>query len=99
MRVPRGFTHLSMMVPVNIFNISKKKKKSERVTQTIQNIMHIKLRQLYTGSILASFVDFIFNTHSITDYIRLTPTREQDLVSDMVKGLEYNCIINYKLVM
>ena len=61
--------------------------------------MHIKFRQLYTGSILASFVDFIFNTHSITDYIKLTPTREQDLVSDMVTGLEYNFRINYKLIM
>ena len=61
--------------------------------------MHIKFRQLYTGSILASFVYFIFNTYSITDYNRLTLTREQDLVSDMVTGLEYNCKINYKLIM
>ena len=78
MRVPRGFTHLSMMVPVNIVNISKKKEKSSRVIQNIQNIMHIKFRQLHTGNIPASFVYFIFNTNLITDYIELTPTREQD---------------------
>ena len=51
--------------------------------------MHIKFRQLYTGNILASFVYFIVNTNLITDYIELTPTREQELVRDMVTGCEY----------
>ena len=51
--------------------------------------MHIKFRQLHTGNIPASFVYFIFNTNLITDYIELTPTREQDLVRDMDTGLEY----------
>ena len=94
MRVPRGFTHLSMMVPVNIVNISKNKKKgwkgnsnnSKPNTYQISTTPHWK----YSS---------IICVYSITDYIRLTQTREQDLVSDMVTGLEYNCKINYKLVM
>ena len=57
--------------------------------------MYIKFRQLYTGIIIASFVYFIFNTYSITGYIKLNPTREQDLVSDIVTGLKYNCRIEY----
>ena len=56
----------------------EKERKSERVIQNILNIMHIKFRQLHIGNIPASFVYFILNTHSITDYIRLTTTRKQD---------------------
>ena len=55
--------------------------------------MHIKFRQFHTGNIPASFVYFIFYTSLITDYIELTPTREQDLARDMVTGLEYYWVL------
>ena len=34
----------------------------------------------------------------MTDYIKLTPTSDQDLASDMVTGLEYNGRTKYKLI-